>query len=227
MNATPDDGDFIVDKSTIFYTGTSTTTGDKSLSWKNTTNQLNKQLKDLTGNNILGIKMFGKYLASTVFITNDIYLYNNTNIWLLNDTNVPVSLQNSTDLSVIENELVEFNNSLYFISGDTQNGVELTKYTNASLRAEKTINTSLKCVAYPNPAKDYISLDIDVKEQQEISISVTDVYGRIVYNTSPKIYSAQIHKLEIPIQSLPSGIYYYAINNGDAMLMAQGKIIKE
>ena len=227
MNATPDDGDFIVNKSTIFYTGTSTTTGDKSLSWKNTTNQLNKQLKDVNGSNIDGIKMFGKYLASTVFITNDIYLYNNTNIWLLNGTDAPLSLGNNTDMSADPTELVEFKGSLHFISNDPQNGNELTRYTNSSLNAERLTNTVKASLAYPNPAKDKVSIDICLKEQQAITVSVTDIYGRVVYSTPATTHNAQQHTIHIPLQNLPSGIYNYAICNDGALQMASGKFVKE
>lgn len=227
MNVTPNDRDFIVDKSTLFYTGTSTTTGYKSLSSKNMTTQLNKQLKDINGSNIDGIKMFGKYLASTVFITNDIYLYNNTNIWLLNGTDTPLSLANSADMSVNTTELVEFNGSLYFISSDAQNGVELTRYTNASLNTENLTNTTKASFAYPNPAKDYIHLDFNTKEPQEITISITDMSGRIVYSIPAATYHAPKHTIQIPIQSLSSGIYNYAINNGNAVLMGSGQFVKE
>lgn len=227
MDVAPEDGAFMLDKGILFYTGTAAITGNKSLAWKNTTNQLNKQLKDINGSNIDGIKMFGKYLASTVFITNDIYLYNNTNIWLLNGTDAPLSLGNSTDLSVIATELVEFNGSLYFISNDAQNGEELTRYTNASLRTDNITSTTVASSAYPNPSKDQVSLDIDIKEQQEITISVTDINGRVVYTTPSAVYSVQKHTVQIPIQNLPSGIYNYAINNGSAVLMAYGRFVKE
>lgn len=227
MDVTPEDGAFTVDKGTIFYTGTAAITGNKSLAWKNTINQLNKQLKDINGSNIDGIKMFGKYLASTVFITNDIYQYNNTNIWLLNGTDTPLSLANSADMSVNTTELVEFNGSLYFISSDAQNGVELTRYTNASLNTENLTNTTKASFAYPNPAKDYINLDFNTKEPQEITISITDMSGRIVYTMPAATYHAPKHTIQIPIQSLSSGIYNYAINNGNAVLMASGQFVKE
>ena len=227
MDVTPEDGAFTVDKGTIFYTGTAAITANKSLAWKNITTQLNKQLKDVNGSNIDGIKMFGKYLASTVFITNDIYQYNNTNIWLLNGTDTPLSLANSVDMSVNTTELVEFKGSLYFISSDAQNGIELTRYTNASLNAENLTNTTKASLAYPNPAKDYIYLDFNTKEPQEITISITDMSGRIVYTTPAATYHAPKHTVQIPIQNLPSGIYNYAINNGSAVLMASGRFVKE
>ena len=227
MDVTPEDGAFTVDKGTIFYTGTAAITANKSLAWKNITTQLNKQLKDVNGSNIDGIKMFGKYLASTVFITNDIYQYNNTNIWLLNGTDTPLSLANSVDMSVNTTELVEFKGSLYFISSDAQNGIELTRYTNASLNTENLTNTTKASLAYPNPAKDYIYLDFNTKEPQEITISITDMSGRIVYTTPAATYHAPKHTVQIPIQNLPSGIYNYAINNGSAVLMASGRFVKE
>ncbi|MFN4247495.1 MAG: T9SS type A sorting domain-containing protein [Flavipsychrobacter sp.] len=227
MDVTPEDGAFMVDKGTVFYTGTAAITGNKSLAWKNTINQLNKQLKGINGSNIDGIKMFGKYLASTVFITNDIYQYNNTNIWLLNGTDTPLSLANSADMSVNTTELVEFNGSLYFISSDAQNGVELTRYTNASLNTENLTNTTKASFAYPNPAKDYINLDFNTKEPQEITISITDMSGRIVYTMPAATYHAPKHTIQIPIQSLSSGIYNYAINNGNVVLMASGQFVKE
>jgi|GEM_PF-6821106 len=221
------DGDFMLNNGTIFYTGTSGLTGNTSLSWKNTINEQNKQLKDINGSNIDGIVKFGKYLSSNVFITQGTYTYNNTNIWLLNGTNTPTSLSNTFDLIASPTELVEFKGSLYFITSDGINGEELSKYTNASLNTENINNPTLSATIYPNPVKDVANITLELKAQEEISITITNMQGRIVYSLPAKTYTAQKHVIQLSIQSLPSGIYNFAINNSNAVQMANGKIVKE
>lgn len=227
MDYTVQDGDFMLNNGIIYYTGMASLTGNISLSWKNTLDDKNRQLSDINGSNIDGIVKFGKYLSSNVFITQGTYTYNNTNIWLLNGTNAPTNLSNTIDLTVSPAELVEFKGSLYFRTFDTTNGDELSKYTNTSLGTTTINNAVLSAYAYPNPANEYTTISFDVKSTQQLSIQVTDMQGRVVYQTPAATYTAQKHTVQVPMQSLPSGIYNFAINNGDAVLMASGKIVKE
>eukprot|EP00388_Colpodella_angusta_P016229 GDKJ01040210.1.p1 GENE.GDKJ01040210.1~~GDKJ01040210.1.p1 ORF type:complete len:509 (+),score=-14.93 GDKJ01040210.1:55-1527(+) len=115
----------------------------------------------------------------------------------------------------------KYNNKVYFVG----NQMQLYVFDAVKLSIEEV--STFNATVYPNPAKEHTTISFDVESTQQLSIQVTDMQGRVVYHTPAATYAAQKHTVQIPMQSLPSGIYNFAINNGDAVLMASGKIVKE
>lgn len=113
------------------------------------------------------------------------------------------------------------NNQVYFVAENMQ----LYVFDPLKLSIEQV--SGISASAYPNPAKELITIRFEIKYPQQLSVHVTDMQGRTVYNIPARTYSTQQHTIHIPVQNLPSGIYNYAINNGSAVLMASGRFVKE
>ncbi|MBL7682809.1 MAG: T9SS type A sorting domain-containing protein [Flavipsychrobacter sp.] len=208
----------------IFYYGTYQ--NDSSLSWYDTRTEYDRFIYDANGNSIKHCYWFKKHLGSIIFCSKDsMHQYNRAKLWALNGINPPILL---TDKVVSRSdEHITFKGSLYYICSDDTIGYELAKYTNSKLSVANTSALITAATHYPNPAKNYTNIELKLSQSQALSISITDMQGRIVYHLPLQHYTAAVHSIRIPMQSLVSGIYNYAINNGSAKLMAYGKIVKE
>ncbi|MES1222018.1 MAG: T9SS type A sorting domain-containing protein [Bacteroidota bacterium] len=80
---------------------------------------------------------------------------------------------------------------------------------NYELSPVRMINMSLsgsnKLVAYPNPAKDFVTIELDKAMLSDLE--VYDISGRQYYNTVKK-GSYENQKLRLNISSLPKGVYF-------------------
>ncbi len=67
---------------------------------------------------------------------------------------------------------------------------------------------------YPNPSFDEINLDLRGFENEDFTIEVVDLNGRILLQKQISIYDSQ-HVETINIQELPSGVYFTKVKNAD------------
>jgi hypothetical protein len=72
-----------------------------------------------------------------------------------------------------------------------------------------TKNASYKI--YPNPTNGIINFEGELLLPTEIQVSITDVLGKEIFNTSPKIAE---RKFEINLTGMKSGVYFFNINIG-------------
>ncbi|MEP7170508.1 MAG: T9SS type A sorting domain-containing protein, partial [Bacteroidota bacterium] len=85
---------------------------------------------------------------------------------------------------------------------------------------------NLQCTIAPNPARDFISINIphdsypDGKEK--ISLTITDVQGNIVETDN---YPSLQGEIKINIHNFSNGIYFVELNNGKEK--AVKKFVKE
>ena len=73
--------------------------------------------------------------------------------------------------------------------------------------SEVDFDTNLLIVA-PNPARNYLSLQLKNSIEKEMLVRLFDVYGRLVLQQSKKSTS-----LEMDVQHLPTGVYFVVVNN--------------
>ncbi len=59
---------------------------------------------------------------------------------------------------------------------------------------------------YPNPAKDNLTVKLDIKSTRETSISLYNVFGELVYSTTTKISLT-----DIPLKGIGEGLYFLNI----------------
>ncbi|PZF70895.1 T9SS type A sorting domain-containing protein [Taibaiella soli] len=60
---------------------------------------------------------------------------------------------------------------------------------------------------YPNPATAYTMLRYDLKQTENVVISVTDLSGKLLYQTQPVYSTSGKHDLSIPVSNLSNGLY--------------------
>ncbi len=76
--------------------------------------------------------------------------------------------------------------------------------------ASKDELNNLKVLAYPNPAMN--SVTISLKASGKIALTVTDISGKIVLNSTELLLN---EKAEIDISTLESGVYLLKIITND------------
>ena len=81
----------------------------------------------------------------------------------------------------------------------------------------EALNTNSAFSVYPNPAKDFISLNFSVVKAEEVSLSVYDVKGSLIYKDENKWYAAGSHNKLISTQFLSSGIYTLQLKSTDSL----------
>lgn len=82
---------------------------------------------------------------------------------------------------------------------------------------DKESNLFQEISLYPNPSNEYIKLEF-VNHSQVATVQIIDQIGRTYYNYD--IYKGD-QKINIDLQSLPSGTYYVRISNNDEVVYKQ------
>ena len=155
---------------------------------------------------------------------NKMYISGQNRLWSYDTTN-GVMLIDSSFMTNPSNMTV-FNDNLYFAAfRDSAIGVELYKYNDTTTSITR-VNSSIRNVsAYPNPVRDILHIELNLKERQAIYVTLTDMEGRVVYRSTPTLYNASKSTLDIPTKMLLSGQYVYTIYN-EALPVANGKLQK-
>ena len=82
----------------------------------------------------------------------------------------------------------------------------------------------IKALAYPNPAKDELNIDISgLPENVKHRIQITDAWGHICMD---RIIRGEGNVLSVGVANLPAGMYTYQIYN-DKKTLSSGKFVKE
>lgn len=152
-------------------------------------------------------------------------------LWCYDGVNNPYLVYDiqSGFLSCQMNMHVVYNNELYLSTGTSAGAVAyayLYKFRDSAFYnsvPQPKINADIK--VYPNPASSVAYVELNLNNSEALSISLTDVMGRIVYATGRQQYAAGSHKLSIPFSELASGVYFYRIQ-GDEDIDKYGKLLK-
>jgi hypothetical protein len=79
---------------------------------------------------------------------------------------------------------------------------------------------------YPNPASDYANLEFSVPEEALVNIEVKDALGKTVYEQRNTKLSAGKQTINLPTQSLASGLYHVIANSGKWSITKRLSVIK-
>ena len=83
---------------------------------------------------------------------------------------------------------------------------------------------TIKALAYPNPAKDELNIDISgLSENKEQRIQITDALGHICMD---RIIRGKGNVLTLGVSGLKAGVYIYRVYDADGVLI-EGKFVKE
>lgn len=79
---------------------------------------------------------------------------------------------------------------------------------------------------YPNPAKDAFTVALNMKENEHVSIVITDLTGKNVLELKDQYMNVGKNELNIPTSELPSGIYNVMLVSGNAYKNIKLSVIK-
>lgn len=79
--------------------------------------------------------------------------------------------------------------------------------------------------AFPNPATEVTHIMYNISEESEVSVSVFDLSGKIIYASSEN-KSAGNHELKLSLKNIPAGNYYYTIKTNSAKLTSKFSVIR-
>lgn len=118
-----------------------------------------------------------------------------------------------------------YNNRLYFSADNGTSGVELFSFTdplnitNASLNGDITLS--------PNPTTDNATLLLSLKASSELSITITDALGKLIWEKAIANYPTGNTNVVLPVLEQSAGIYFYNVKDNSGKTMASGKLQKQ
>lgn len=89
-----------------------------------------------------------------------------------------------------------------------------------SLASSNDPLTSLSFNLYPNPAKDQVTVQMDIPQTNEYTLRIRNMMGQSVW-IAKGMEQAGLMKKEISLQDLPSGVYHIDIIAGEERIAAQ------
>lgn len=156
---------------------------------------------------------------------------NGRELWAYNDITPPVMVADiAPTSSSAPRYMTVCGNYLYFAADEHKgNGYELYEYSDnytPPTNINET-NAKLPVTIYPNPTKGIAHLQFTLNTAQTLNISLTDMNGRVVYNSNNVLYSATAHTIDIPLSNLPRGSYIYQLTDNIGNTYATGKLQKQ
>ena len=88
-------------------------------------------------------------------------------------------------------------------------------------------NPSLVSVLlYPNPVKDNLHLKINLQKPDRLTLQVTDIWGRVVYQQQENVETIS-KEIKLDVRSLSSQLYTLKIKNSNGEILTVQKFIKQ
>lgn len=78
-----------------------------------------------------------------------------------------------------------------------------------------SLSTHQVSPAYPNPASDFCNFKLNMGERAAVSITLTDMAGRVVLREDKGNLLKGEHELRLHTGNLPKGIYLYEVSTGN------------
>lgn len=157
---------------------------------------------------------FSAYEPATGF---EIYSYDGTN-----PPAIVEELCTGTN-STMPQELTMVGDELYMSATDCQSGTELWGYNYKRVSVATTVQNN-DALVYPNPVTN--ELHIQLQQQEPLQVSITDIYGRAVYQTQV-VDEANNRHITIPMQQQPAGFYVYLVTGKSGTVYLKGKFLKQ
>jgi ELWxxDGT repeat protein len=149
-------------------------------------------------------------------------------IWAYDGSNPPV---NVIDLcpgngSGLPSQLTVIGNDLWFRAFEcTGIGEEIFKF-NYIAAAVKIVGSKPDIKLYPNPANTIVYIEIALQTAARITVALSDISGELVYSLPFTTYTRTENTINIPLQNLAVGTYYYRILDETGSINISGRLLK-
>ncbi|GAA4274338.1 hypothetical protein GCM10022258_36340 [Aquimarina gracilis] len=124
-------------------------------------------------------------------------------------------------VSVNDQVVGEFDTKTFLIEAQNGDKIDVT----SSVACEGKISTAIdlfdQMSVFPNPTKANVTLALPKFGSNMVAVSIHNAIGTVV---SSNVYSVVASKVELPMENLPTGVYFVTINEGTSRTF---KIIKE
>lgn len=167
------------------------------------------------------------FSAGTNIADRKLYLSNGTSQGTILKT--PPGCDNATD-PLSTNYFTGFymlGNKVFFTASYTANGIELWSFTDPQVFHVANTDDAISCRMYPNPATDAVRFDIAAKANERLNIIISDITGRMVYQTGYNQYNNARSTTTIPVAQLAIGTYIYRVVNSTGAVYTAGKLVKQ
>ena len=94
----------------------------------------------------------------------------------------------------------------------------------SELDVEEVMESSVNI--YPNPAKDYTNIYLNLSNNKSVNINIYNTLGQLVDGFNKGLMSAGYHNLTVNIDHLVEGLYYIEINLGDETKLTPINIVR-
>ena len=101
---------------------------------------------------------------------------------------------------------------------------DLTNENDELRKESSTLKTEfIEFSAYPNPASDFIIIDLTNETYQSATLNLIDIFGRHVYSSSLNIKRLNSYKLDI--SQFTTGIYFLTIQGNNSLSISKQTIL--
>ena len=112
---------------------------------------------------------------------------------------------------------------LLFITGNWGTDAVTNFEVNAGVGVEEVLENTLSI--FPNPASDNASVKLNLIESGDVIIEVVNTLGQNVFTQASKM-NAGINTVEIPVETLTTGMYYVNIRMAHELITEKLNIVK-
>ena len=78
----------------------------------------------------------------------------------------------------------------------------------------------------PNPFNNTTAINYSVKSNANVTLTVTDMTGKIVMNVNEGTKAAGDHKITLDASTLAGGMYHYTLSNGETSITKAMSVVK-
>ncbi|MDX1651789.1 MAG: T9SS type A sorting domain-containing protein [Brumimicrobium sp.] len=78
-------------------------------------------------------------------------------------------------------------------------------------------NADFNLSVYPNPAQNVANVSFELENASDVSFTLTDMSGKVVYSENASNVAAGKHTLTVPTSALSNGVYFYNFKAGNAV----------
>jgi hypothetical protein len=120
--------------------------------------------------------------------------------------------------------------SMIYIPGDqvysNSNAAALRMLTAAANSVEEIENVAVLSQNVPNPAKDFTTVSFDLLSNQDVTVRLTDMLGKVVVEEKLGNLMPGAHQYTFELSGLQAGTYHYSVVTDNGSLTKSMSVIK-